>query len=172
MNNQKICISKQNTFISVIAVLLLTYVLVAYRTMTTTTSTNSRAVEAPTLAISVSPSPIILPPSCPHKCSFVKPIISGDNSVQFLISPESLTTTRNKIYDIFKYDKVGSILRNPQLVNGLKALKSETISQMNFNSSKISAQDLLNKKFILFEMPVAGERSLEACRKLSECDNN
>lgn len=57
MNNQKVCISKQATFISVILVMLIAYVFIAYRTMLNKTSTNSRASVTEQVPISMPPIP-------------------------------------------------------------------------------------------------------------------
>lgn len=57
MNNQKICISKQVTFISLIFFMIIAYVVVAYQTMQKTTSTNSRASDTKRVILVSPPSP-------------------------------------------------------------------------------------------------------------------
>lgn len=57
MNNQKVCISKQTTFIAGIVLLLIMYVFIAYKTMINKTNTNSRASATNEVPLTVLPPP-------------------------------------------------------------------------------------------------------------------
>lgn len=92
MNNQKVCISKQVTFVSLVLLLLIVYVFAAYRTMSNKTSTNSRATAQTKKVLSVQ-SPIMAPycyePSLQQIC--LSPVYSqGINKLELNLSEAKL----------------------------------------------------------------------------------
>lgn len=96
MNNQKVCISKQVTFVSLVLLLLIVYVFAAYRTMSNRTSTNSRAT-AQTKKILPIQSPIMAPycydPSLQQIC--LSPVYSqGINKLELNLSETKLTALK------------------------------------------------------------------------------
>lgn len=169
MNNQKICISKQFTFISIVILLLIAYVLIAFRTMTTGTSTNSRASGTRIQAISPPILPSISPPSCPITCSYIKPFVqSGNNSVQFTSTPTAFTFKKDNIYAVFRY---GVEFNNPRFVDTFKAQGDKEVNKFESNTAHVTKRDLSNK-FIIFNISTHGDENLGTCVKLPDCKNN
>jgi hypothetical protein len=89
MGNNKICISKQTTFVSIVVLLLIGYIFTAYFTLSNKTNTNSRA-SAPRQNMKIFPTAIpVLAPNCyspvPTQLCLV-PYIYGNNGKQNTIN--------------------------------------------------------------------------------------
>ena len=170
MNNQKVCISKQATFISLVLLLLIFYVFAAYRTMLNKTSTNSRAsntniVPVPTLIPILSPN--CYDPVPKQRC--LKPFYSkGINRFELSLSNEEMQALKEElIVERYSNYAIMSVYKDvsSQVSGGtsyvhrlLKVLPASTFNSMK--SSQFIHDDVSNvvnmqkaQSFIIFGVP-------------------
>ena len=157
MNPQKICISKQATFISLILFLLLGYVLFAYKTMVSTTNTNSRASTTTKSALAS-----ITPPDCAKGgCQQLiqQPVLSIGEKTQYVqfvnvIKSEQLSLSKNAMYGVF-IKKNGDAWKNAKLI--FTSSGSSLVSQLQtfypIYSIPLSIKNIRDYQFYIYALP-------------------
>lgn len=150
MNNQKVCISKQATFIFGVLLLLVMYVFVAYGTMTNKTSTNSRAENTNQIAQSALSSP---PPTELQQSSALKYKASRINSgdIELLGEPPQIAGTPT--YAIYMKKTDGSLVHIGTFITSNEDIKNRFNNNYWTPQTPVSIEDIeASNDFLLYEV--------------------
>lgn len=153
MNNQKVCISKQTTFIALIILFLVAYVAVAIRTMNEKTSTNSRASE--TKEQMQRPIPTYIPRDCKSQncIGLTQPVVYNRSGIQFVNPLKNAGTIDPKAtYAVFAYP-LNSFRNSAKQVFTVPGKELESrLKTVNFQNIGVTPDNIKNMEFKLFRV--------------------